>query len=248
MPFEVNIISTGSHGNCIIIDGVIMVDCGVSKKLLLQRAGQDALDGVDQILISHEHGDHLGMSVLNYLAKNRPHLITHGLHVNEGTLARMGDCTVSRLVSPENMLDASATPSDVVELRTRKGVYTMQTFKLFHDVDNQGFIITNPNGERLLHATDTQTMRHAPDGIYDVLLVEGNWDETKLYEMLESDSYEDRFRATRNLRHLSVQAFDRFVEHHANAETLIVQLHESAEFGTLSSKSKVDASGLRSGM
>ena len=32
--FDVNIISTGSKGNCVIIDGHFMLDAGVTKKLV----------------------------------------------------------------------------------------------------------------------------------------------------------------------------------------------------------------------
>ena len=110
----------------------------------------------------------------------------------------------------------------------------LETFKLYHDVPNQGFVITNEDGETLLFATDTNSMISAPRRKYDYLVVEGNYDEDKVVEASLSDDDITAMRAQRNLRHLSVQSFENFVRAHSKEDSVIYQLHESDTFGVSS--------------
>ena len=52
-----------------------------------------------------------------------------------------------------------------------------------------------------------------------------------MIEYLNSDDRETRYRAARNLRHLSIQAHENFVKAHSHADTISVMLHESYDFG-----------------
>lgn len=235
MPFSVDLISTGSHGNAIAVDGCILIDCGVSKKVI----GERVIDDIDHIFVSHCHGDHVNGPLLSWLLKMKPALVRHGLHMNTETCERVGQdrADVIDAMDSSNVLG----PHDNFTFRTRRGEYRCETFPLDHDVENQGFVITNADGETLIHITDTRHAKWAPDRKFDALLVEGNWDHETLFEMLESDDAATQFRATRNLRHMSVQDFERFVASHSHDGSLVVQLHESAELGVVSLRNQLNA-------
>ena len=109
--------------------------------------------------------------------------------------------------------------------------YRVETYPLYHDVENQGFVFTKNGQSTLIHATDTSTMKDAPQRQYDVILVEGNYDESKLIEYLQSEDRNTRYRAARNLRHLSIQAHENFVKSHSHPKTQSLMLHESYDFG-----------------
>ena len=222
---DVNIVSTGSVGNFNVIDGVIAIDCGVKRQMYIDHGSE-----VEHILISHEHGDHLNTSVFKWIMKTNPSMARHGLHVNSSTLAKIAKHAPG---VADHMESPLIKAPDIREIPTSKGTYTVETYALAHDVENQGFIITDPRGKTLIHATDTMTMEHAPSRKYDYLLIEGNWDEDTLVERLMSDDPGEAFRASRNLRHQSVQACHQFIKNHSHEGSVAWQLHESSEFGVM---------------
>ena len=58
-----NIISTGSKGNAVVLNGVILVDCGVSFKAL-----NDVYKDLQIVLLTHEHTDHINKTTLKELS------------------------------------------------------------------------------------------------------------------------------------------------------------------------------------
>lgn len=222
-PFEVQILGTGSTGNAVLIDDCILLDCGLGVKKLMPY-----LTNVRHLFITHRHGDHLNLAVLKNIAKKiSPSIIRHGLHVNSDCYQLICDKEpeLAEMIETERL-----TTSSYLEFEVKGTKYEVTTYPLYHDVENQGFVIKK-NGKTLIHATDTSTMRDAPKGQYDIILVEGNYDESKLIEYLQSDDRETRYRAARNLRHLSIQAHENFVKSHSHSETISVMLHESYDFG-----------------
>lgn len=222
-PFDVQILGTGSTGNAVLIDDCILLDCGLGVRKLMPY-----LTNVRHLFITHRHGDHLNISVLKNIAKKiSPSIIRHGLHVNADCyeLIEKKDPDLAELIEAERL-----TGSSHLEFEVKGTKYSVDTYPLYHDVENQGFVITK-NGKTLIHATDTSTMKDAPKGQYDMILVEGNYDESKLVEYLNSQDHDVRYRAARNLRHLSIQAHENFVKSHSHTDTIAVMLHESYDFG-----------------
>lgn len=222
-PFKVEILGTGSTGNAVLIDDKIMIDCGLGVNKLLPY-----LQNVRHLFITHRHSDHLNISVLKNIAKKvSDSIIRFGLHVNS-------DCyEMIERKAPEiaEMIETDRlTSHSEIELKIDRVEYKIETYPLYHDVENQGFVITK-NGKTLIHATDTSTMKDAPNRQFDVILVEGNYDESKLIEYLKSDDRDVRYRAARNLRHLSIQAHENFVKSHSHPDTVSLMLHESYDFG-----------------
>ena len=222
-PFKVEILGTGSTGNAVMIDDSIMIDCGMGVKKLAPY-----LDKVQHLFITHRHGDHLNVAVLNNIAKKvSTSIIKYGLHVNSDCF----DIIAARSPMVADLIETERlTGNDVIEFTINGVDYKVETYPLYHDVENQGFIFTK-NGKTLIHATDTATMKSAPQREYDVILVEGNYDESKLVEYLQSEDRQTRYRAARNLRHLSIQAHENFVKGHSHPDTQVLMLHESYDFG-----------------
>lgn len=229
MGFDVNVLGTGSSGNSIMIDDSIMIDAGLGYRTLKDYGAR-----ADAIMISHQHGDHINMSFVRRMIDSRPVFMRNKFFINESTrqhirnkLSAEYSSAVDRItpINDESSFDVTAKSGQT---------YHVETYRLSHDVENQGFVITNGDGEKLIHATDTETMRFAPRDKYDTLLVEGNWDEDKFIEMVESEDRNENMRALRNLRHLSVQSFETFVRNNSHSESHILQLHASMELGSTS--------------
>lgn len=234
MSFEINIISTGSHGNAVVIDNCILIDVGLNYSRL-----RDTLLSVDKILITHRHGDHLQLPALRKLHQERPWKLASSLHCNLDVAIAIESAPSKRTplkVERENIFDVT----DSFEIQAGGQTYKVDTFPLDHDVTNQGFVFTKEDGQKLIFATDTSTMKHAPKGPYEYIVIEGNYDEDKIIESLMSDDFNESYRASRNLRHLSIQSFEKFVT--ANSIpgiTRVWQLHESGVFGMRSGLAEI---------
>ena len=220
--FDIEIISTGSKGNAMLIDNHILIDCGLSFKNLKEH-----LSKVHKIFITHRHSDHLNLSVLRQIKKHFPHLLK-SIYINQDTYKYI----INK--DSESFLDVNFNilrNQDDFNIKIKGRNYNVRTFNLYHDVENYGFIFTKENGETLLYSTDTSSMIDAPNELFDYILLEGNYDEDTLTEQLLSENVNDGYRAVRNLRHLSVQQFEEFIFSHSHKDTIAYQLHESGEFG-----------------
>ena len=69
--FRLHILASVSKGNCSLLetpDGLIMIDCGISRKEILRRSKElnVNLSELVAIFITHEHTDHVsGLSVVS---------------------------------------------------------------------------------------------------------------------------------------------------------------------------------------
>src|SRR4051812_11316216 len=72
---DYSIISTGSKGNCVIINKNIMVDCGVAF-----RSIKKYLYDVKYLLLTHTHSDHINRKTIQLIAEEFPKIIIIGNH------------------------------------------------------------------------------------------------------------------------------------------------------------------------
>lgn len=62
-----SIINSGSDGNAIIVEDILLLDCGVSFKKI-----EPYYKKLKLVFISHCHSDHLNKTTVRLLAKQRP--------------------------------------------------------------------------------------------------------------------------------------------------------------------------------
>lgn len=190
MTFDV--IATGSTGNAVVINGSILIDCGVPFKAL-----EAIKKGLKLVLLTHVHGDHFRPRTVQALHKERPTL-------------RWACC--EWMVGP--LLEAGVDKRFIDVMDTEifscyMGLASVAPVSLVHDVPNCGWRIFAD--ERLFYATDTATLDGVEAPGYELYLVEANHTreelEARARAKLEAGEFAYEFRAAQN--HLSQeQALD----------------------------------------
>ena len=159
VPYEV--LATGSTGNAVVIDGQILVDCGVPYKVVKPVAKALRL-----VLLTHWHGDHFRKSTLHALAADRPAL-------------RFGCCRW--MVRP--LVEAGVKPANIdlydFDRRYSYGDFTVEPVPLVHDVPNCGYKLQLPSG-KVLYATDTNNLHGISAPNFDLYLLEANYEDEEI--------------------------------------------------------------------
>lgn len=173
---EFEIVSTGSKGNCIIIDDSIMLDCGVPFTKIKNK-----LSKIKIIFISHIHNDHFKKSTIQRIAFDKPNikfLVGHYL--------------------VKDLLDCGVEKKNILVLDIEKwydiGMFKVRFDYLTHDVPNNCIHIEFPNGYKLLYATDTSNMDNVVAENYHWYFVEANYEtdeeiREKIKEAREKGEY-----------------------------------------------------------
>lgn len=205
IPYE--IIHTGSAGNAVIVNG-ILIDCGVAYKLLRSH-----IRDIRLVLITHQHSDHFKVSTVKRLHKERPSLKFAG-----------GSWMMKYLSKAE----IPARNCLVMQPRTR---YKFKTFnvipvELVHDVRTFGYRLEFPEG-KAIYATDTVSLNGVYARNYDLFLLEANHLESEIDQKISEKraagefAYELRAKHT----HLSKEKADAFFGKNCKADSELVYLH-----------------------
>jgi phosphoribosyl 1,2-cyclic phosphodiesterase len=197
------IISSGSKGNCIIIND-IMIDCGVAFKDI-----KEELYGIKYLLITHTHSDHLKLQTIQKIVEQFP------------TIQIIGNYEVHQAF---NCNIIANTGVDIVT-----DDYTFTPFECVHDVLTYGFT-WNYQGLDIIYATDTSTLEHAPNKKYDYFFLESNHDEAKLEEVRnqKKGSYNPYLSGKRHLSTQSAKSF--YFMNRKGLESEFIELHKSNRF------------------
>lgn len=208
-----NIIKTGSQGNAVVINDIILIDCGVPFKVL-----KDVYRGLKIVLLTHKHTDHMNKSTIKKLAFERPTL-------------RFACCEwlVNDLIS----CGVEKKNIDVLEIGKKHDykLFKLIPIKLYHNVPNCGYKVYFGD-EKLLYATDTNTL----DGIeargYDLYMLEANYTDEEMEERIkakeEKDEYPYEYEVMQN--HLSKAKCDDFIYQNIT-DGEYVYLHQHIERG-----------------
>lgn len=207
-----NIISTGSKGNAVIINDIILIDCGVPFKKL-----EPHIKPLKLALLTHIHGDHFKPSTARALHRERPAL-------------RWGCCYW--MVEP--LLEAGIDKRliDVMELNKRYDYgralgASVKPVPLVHDVPNCGYKL-KANRERIFYATDTGTLDGISAKNYDLYMLEANHTraelETRIAEKKVAEVFAYEYAAARN--HLSQEQAMDWLAENAGANSKYVFLHQ----------------------
>lgn len=207
---DYNIISTGSKGNAVVLNDIILVDCGVSFKAL-----KEVYKDLKIVLLTHIHSDHFNRTTLRLLSEARPTL-------------RFACC--EWLVTPLLETGVSKHSIDVLEIGK---IYNYKAFKvspvkLYHDVPNCGYRLFFGK-EKAFYATDTSTLAGITAKDYDLYLVEANHEEEEINKRISEKKANGEFiyelRATRN--HLSKEQCDAWVyENIGSGEYVYLHQHQ----------------------
>lgn len=215
MTFE--LISSGSKGNAVILNGSILIDCGVPYKLL-----EPYVKYLKMVLLTHIHGDHFHRPTIYRLFKERP---TLRFVCGEWLVAPL----VAIGVNLRNIDLCSCGDGSILEYDG--GSLMLSAFPLVHDVENCGYRI-HIDGEKAIYATDTVTMEGVVAKDYDLYMVEANFTEDELQERinrkLQTGEFIYEYQAA--ARHMSKERTDAWLYENATpGKSKVVYLHKHEE-------------------
>lgn len=209
-----DIISTGSKGNAVVINGKLLIDCGVTYKAL-----SSYVSGLKVVLLTHVHSDHFLKRTIKKLIKERPTL-------------RFG---CGRWLVPP-LMDLGV-PAKNIDILTDGTTYTYGRLfnvipvPLVHDVPNQGYKVHFPTGEKMIYATDTGNLHGITAYHYDLFLIEANHDEEEIKRKIKEKQVEREFPYEKRAAwtHLSVQKANDFIYKNAKPTSEYVYMHAHQE-------------------
>lgn len=203
MSLDYKIVSSGSKGNCVIIQDV-MVDCGVPFKDI-----KEDLYNIKYLIITHIHSDHVRLQTLLSIMKQFPQIKIIGNYE----------------VQQQYFVHTVANAGYNVETDD----YIFTPFECVHDVLTYGYTWVF-EGKRILYCTDTASMENAPDGFYDYFFIESNHDEEKLEAVRgkKKGSYDPYLGGKRHLSTQQAKGF--YYTHRRNKDAEFIELHKSARF------------------
>lgn len=197
------IIQSGSQGNCVVINDV-MIDCGVPYKKIKAE-----LYNIRFLLITHVHTDHFDLNTYLKIRKDFPRIKTIG---NYEVHQKCG-------------VDYISNSGYIVQSKP----YEFLPFDCVHDVYCQGFLWVH-EGKSIIYATDTSSLEHAPKIKYDHLFLESNHDEKKL-ELAINERKGDYSPFSNGMRHLSTQKCKTFYYlNRRGRNSELIELHKSDRF------------------
>jgi Cft2 family RNA processing exonuclease len=208
-----NIINSGSDGNGVIIEDIILIDCGISFKSL-----KDYYKKLKIVLLTHIHRDHFNKSTIKKLAYERPTL-------------RFACC--EWLI--KDLVDCGVEKKNIDILKIGK-IYDYKAFKvipikLYHDVSQCGYKL-KISKNKLIYATDTNRIDHIVAKNYDYYFIEGNYESEEELEHRKMDKlskgefyYEDRVKYT----HLSKVQTTEWLLKNMRENSKYIFMHEHKE-------------------
>lgn len=205
---EYDIISTGSQGNAVVLNGKVMIDCGVTYKSIKKY-----VPSLKLVLLTHIHSDHFCKSTIKKLSQERPML-------------RFG-CG-SWLVEPLQRLGVPLRQIDI--LRDGKmygyGICNVIPVPLVHNVPNQGYKL-HMAGEKVIYCTDTGNLNGISAPGYDLYLIEANHDEEEIDQKIAEKKANQEFAYEVRVKwdHLSKKQCDDFIYSNIDARGKFIYMH-----------------------
>lgn len=206
------IISSCSSGNAVILNDIILIDCGVSFKKL-----EDDYKNIKIVLLTHIHSDHFNKSTISKLAFERP---TLRFACCEWLLEPLLKCGVNR----KNI--------DVLKFGTKYDykLFKIVPIKLYHDVPQCGYRLFFED-YKVIYATDTKTLEGITAKNYDLYMIEGNYSEDEIQERIKKKTEEGLFvNEYRTIEsHLSKEQATKFLVENMKENSEYIFMHEHVE-------------------
>ncbi len=175
-------LQSGSNGNCIYVEAAgvrLLFDCGLSGQLAALRMaarGRD-LDGIDALIISHEHDDHVRGAGIIHRRHGIPIYITR--HTQRRAAGLLGRVTDPHYFEPGERIEFG--PVTVHTIRTPHDAIEPVCFVVAHEDRRLGILTDLGHPFRALEAI-------MPD--LDAAYLESNYDP----DMLENGPYDRRLK------------------------------------------------------
>lgn len=257
---EVRILATGSSGNCVLIDGHVLVDAGITFKHFDEFGIQ--LTDITHCVVTHKHGDHMNKPfVRKLIANNIPVIMSED---SAGDLSMEGKIDVEKCVNQRQIQFLHKN----LMYGFGKGLFMEAHPQRHHDIVNYALVFYNADN-RLLYSTDLDSLEPTDVGeglinlgMFDTILLEGNYDEPYLrsyieymisiapeaqnpgemdnnelerwvkqnYRMLPDEVARNAFRAIQNHRHLSKQQARAYAATHLKEGGRYYEIHRSGTF------------------
>lgn len=190
-----NIISTGSKGNALVLEDIILIDCGVSFTKL-----KEVYKKIRYVLLTHIHSDHFNKTTIRRLAIERPTL-------RFGCCKWLVDDLIACGVSKKNI--------DVYEIGNKYAYgddLKVEPILLYHNVEQCGYRVFI-NGYKTIYMTDTNSVEGISAKDYDYYFVEANYTEENIEERIQAKEVLGMYCYEKDamLNHLSKEKCDRFL-------------------------------------
>ena len=210
--FTLDVLQTGSSGNCLILSDVLALDMGVTYKTVAPY-----VRSLQLVFVGHEHGDHFKATTIRALAQNRPSLRFCG-----------GPWMISRFLSA----GVSKANIDVLEAGKRYdyGAFQIEPVPLFHNVPNFGLKIFI-NGKRVIYIVDTGSVAGIEAKDFDYFLLESNHSRAEIQARIAAKQAAGEFayeiEASRN--HLSFEQAMDWLAANMGPNSQYIFLHQHKE-------------------
>lgn len=256
----VQILATGSSGNCVLLDNDILIDAGITHKHFCEFG--IPINTIKRCIITHRHGDHMNKPfVRKLLTSGIPILMSEDAAAD---LQLEGKINVEEQIRLGNIAFLEKGKAYALP-----GGLTLHAHpQSHHDIVNYALVIER-DGERLLYSTDLDSLEPTDKGegllhlgTFDTILLEGNYDEPYLrayieymvsiapqaenpgemnnlelelwvkqnYRFLPKDVARNAFRAIQNRRHLSKQQARAYASTHLKPGGIYYEIHRSGTF------------------
>ena len=206
---SINVLQTGSSGNCLILENIIALDMGVTVKTV-----EPYLSRLQLVFVGHEHGDHFKGSTIKTLAYKRPNLRFCG-----------GAWLTKKFVY------AGVSKRNIDVLEDGKtydyGAFQISPVTLFHNVPNFGLKIFI-NGKKVIYIVDTGSVDGIEAKNFDLILLEANHERAEIEARIAAKHAAGEFAyeeaAARN--HLSREQAEDWLARNAGPNSKYVFLHQ----------------------
>lgn len=165
-----NIIGSSSKGNCIVVEDILMLDCGVTYTKIKKY-----LSKVKLIFISHSHQDHLLLSTIKKITYNFPTI--KFICGSRDVVFKLNDCGVNK----KNIYFMEANKWFSL------GIIDFRLERVTHDVENYCIKVKfNKIDKKMMYIVDTSNVDDIEAKNYDLYLVENNYQEKLLQEHIDN--------------------------------------------------------------
>lgn len=209
MKYE--IIGSSSKGNCIVVEDILMLDCGVTYTKI-----KPYLKKVKLIFISHIHKDHLLPTTIQKIAYNKPTMkfVTGSKQV----VRKLDDLGVNR--------------DNIIYLYNFSwfdlGIIKLKIEPMHHDAENCGLHFKR-NDKKGIYLVDTGNVDNVNAKNYDLYLIENNYQEEILNKHIQECENNNQFVYLNRVKntHLSKSQCDDFLIKNMGDNSTFEYIHKS---------------------